>query len=92
MQFKYRVIGTVICSFILRGLHFKVGSNIDLNITESEYVFVTNRCKCKNIISLGESVKHSIPQLTDNNDKGETNEQLPKPVKKRAKTKNNSNI
>lgn len=92
MEFKYRVIGKVNNSFILRGLHFAIGSNIDFVIYESEFEFIKAHCQCKNITHLGEKAENSILELTDNNDKGETNEQLPKPVRKRAKTKNNSNI
>lgn len=50
MQYRYRVLGKVEKSFILRGAYFAIGSEIDFYILESELSFVKERCKIENIV------------------------------------------
>lgn len=49
MNYRYRVEGVAEKAFILRGLHFRVGSKIDTAILESELAFVKARCKLKKV-------------------------------------------
>lgn len=52
MELKYRVLGKVNNAFILRGLHFASGFNIDVSVTEEELSFVKERCNIKEIKDL----------------------------------------
>lgn len=52
MNYKYRVKGVVEKPFILRGVHFCIGSKIDLHIVESELNFIKERCKLTQVIDL----------------------------------------
>ena len=57
MQYRYRVLGKVEQSFILRGAYFAIGSDIDFYIQESELPFVKERCKIDNIVDLQEKTE-----------------------------------
>lgn len=57
MQYRYRVLGKVEQSFILRGAYFAIGSEIDFYILESELSFVKERCKLTNIEDLLQTTK-----------------------------------
>lgn len=69
MQYRYRVIGKVEHSFILRGAYFKIGSEIDFYITESEIDFVKERCKLETIEDLQKSTNagNSISNVAKTN-------------------------
>lgn len=45
MNYRYRVKGVAEKAFILRGLHFRLGSKVDIAILESELAFIKERCK-----------------------------------------------
>ena len=45
MDYRYRVKGCAEKAFILRGMHFRVGGEIDTAILESELAFVKERCR-----------------------------------------------
>ena len=57
MQHRYRVLGKVEQSFILRGAYFAIGSKIDFYVLESELSFVKERCKIDNIVDLQENTE-----------------------------------
>lgn len=71
MQYRYRVLGKVEQSFILRGAYFAIGSEIDFHITESELSFVKERCKLTNIEDLVETTKpkNSMSNVANTNAK-----------------------
>lgn len=50
MKFKYRFKGKVNSQFVLRGMLFKTGSNIDFCISENELEFVKKYCTVIDII------------------------------------------
>lgn len=52
MELKYRVLGKVNNSFILRGLHFASGRTIDFSVTEKELPFVKERCEIEEVNEL----------------------------------------
>ena len=52
MIFKYRVIGRVRESFVLRGMLFKASDFFDFCVADSELDFVKSNCEVKQIISL----------------------------------------
>lgn len=65
MQHRYRVLGKVEQSFILRGAYFAIGSKIDFYVLESELSFVKERCKIDNIVDLQENTetKNSVSNV-----------------------------
>ena len=74
MAFKYRVKGKVEQAFIIRGLHFDVGSDIDFYITEKELEFVKERCKIAELIDNTKPIDNPKPMLEEpieNEPKGE---------------------
>lgn len=52
MGFRYRIRGKVESPFILRGIHFTIGSDIDLIIYKHELCFVKERCQINELIDL----------------------------------------
>ena len=44
MKYRYRVRGNVEKAFILRGAHFRIGSEIFTFITEEELAFIKDNC------------------------------------------------
>ena len=52
MELQYRVLGKVNNAFILRGLHFASGFNIDFSVTADELPFVKERCEIKEVREL----------------------------------------
>lgn len=75
MAFKYRVKGKVEKAFIVRGLHFDVGSEIDFYITEKELEFVKERCQIVELIDNTKPIDNPKPMLEEskieNEPKGE---------------------
>ena len=61
MQYRYRVLGKVEQSFILRGAIFAIGSKMDFYITESELSFVKERCKIDSIVDLQKPTETENP-------------------------------
>lgn len=56
MEYRYRVKGIVEKAFILRGAHFRVGSDIHTYIKESELDFVKSHCNLVDVVDT------SLPQ------------------------------
>ena len=74
MAFKYRVKGKVERAFIIRGLHFDVGSEIDFYVTEKELEFVKERCQIAELIDSTKPIDNPTPMLEEpieNKPKGE---------------------
>lgn len=73
MQYRYRVLGKVEHSFILRGAYFAIGSKIDFYILESELSFVKERCKINNIVDFQKTTKteNSVSNAENNGDKSQ---------------------
>ena len=63
MEYRYRVNGIVEKAFILRGAHFRVGSDIDTYITESELSFVQERCQLSEVVDTSVP-KDPVPKTT----------------------------
>lgn len=61
MNYKYSVKGVVEKSFILRGLFFRIGSSIDLCITEKELDFVVPRCNNLKVTDLEKATETPKP-------------------------------
>lgn len=80
MDYRYRVKGAVEKAFILRGMHFRIGTDINAVITESELDFVKERCALADICDLSLPVE-PIPSNSSKPKKGVSNEQ---PKSKRA--------
>lgn len=77
MQYRYRVIGKVKQSFILRGAYFGINDTIDFYITENELEFVKERCELDIVEDL-QKAENSISNVAKSNG-GE------KPVKRQYK-------
>lgn len=92
MTFRYRIIGTVKMPFILRGLFYKIGVNINSLLTEKELDFVKDRCQISQIIDLDkqEQIDNSIPKTFQ--EASEVKNELPKQTKRTTKTTNKKNI
>ena len=52
MNYRYRVKGSAEKAFILRGMHFRVGVDIETVILESELAFVKERCRLDKVEDL----------------------------------------
>ena len=63
MELKYRVKGRVNSPFILRGLHFAVGSDMDFCICEKELEFVKERINVSQLIDLKRPIETPNPVL-----------------------------
>ena len=62
MKFKYRVKGKVNSQFVVRGLLFRVGSDIDFCVSKNELEFVKQNCKISEIIDIEPKTTIEIPQ------------------------------
>ena len=84
MDYRYRVKGCAEKAFILRGMHFRVGGEINTVILESELAFVKERCKLEevkdltapsqpiptNSMTMPKGVKNELPKSTSGANKG----------------------
>ena len=93
MDYRYRVKGVVEKAFILRGMHFRIGGEIDSIVLESELPFIKERCNLSEIIDKNEQADNSqsIPTNPKNRKKGENNE-LPKSASARNKGANKEKV
>lgn len=67
MELKYIVKGIVKNSFIIRGLHFPIGSDIELRVSENELNFIKERCEYNfNIKTINENDKISLNDIQKN--------------------------
>ena len=79
MKYKYRVKGLIQKSFILRGIHFRVGENMDFYIYENQLEFIKERVKIEDLIDVDEKLQHTPePVLVEENTQTESK---PKGVK-----------
>ena len=62
MGLRYRVFGKINNSFILRGLHFESGREIDFVVSESELAFVKERCDITEVKELKPNVNTKTPK------------------------------
>lgn len=74
MNYRYKVKGRAKKAFILRGMHFRVGSPIDNQILDSELEFVKERCELEKVEDLTITQK-PIPTNSQTTPKGVKNEQ-----------------
>ena len=63
MELQYRVLGKVNNAFILRGLHFASGFNIDFSVTADELPFVKERCEIKEVREMKPQVDTQSPAI-----------------------------
>ena len=77
MNYRYRVEGRVEKAFILRGMHFRIGGNIETVISESELPFIKERCELNKVEDL---TAPSQPISNDSATKKEVKNELPKPT------------
>ena len=61
MDYRYRVKGRAEKAFILRGMHFCIGGDIETVILESELAFVKERCRLDKVEDLQEKTVPSKP-------------------------------
>ena len=93
MNYRYRVEGCVEKAFILRGMHFRVGGDIDTLILESELSFVKERCRLDKFedIQAKTAPSQPIPRNSQTMPKGVKNE-LPKQTSRANKSTNTSKV
>lgn len=89
MNYRYRVKGSAEKAFILRGMHFRVGGEIDTDILESELAFVKDHCALTDIVDrqAKSAPSQPIPTNSPTTTKGVKNE-LPKSTSRTNKSAN----
>jgi hypothetical protein len=90
MNYRYRVKGVADKAFILRGMHFRIGGEINIVILESELAFVKERCALENIEDLS-TLSQPIPNNSNTTPKGVKNE-LPKSTSRTNKSKSKATV
>lgn len=90
MDYRYKVKGCVESAFILRGMHFRVGVEINTLILESELAFVKEHCKLYEVNDFASTSK-PIPNNLKISPKGVKNE-LPKSTSGGNKVKNKATV
>ena len=90
MNYRYRVKGVADKAFILRGMHFRIGGEINFVILESELAFVKERCTLENIEDLS-TLSQPIPNNLTTTPKGVKNE-LPKSTSRTNKSKSKATV
>ena len=93
MNYRYRVKGSAEKAFILRGMYFRVGGEIDTDILESELAFVKERCALTEVVDreLKTSPSQPIPTNSPTTPKGVKNE-LSKSASGANKAKSKSTV
>lgn len=93
MNYRYRVKGSAEKAFILRGMHFRVGGEIDTDILENELAFVKERCALTEVVDRQAKTVPSqpIPNNSPTTTKGVKNE-LPKSTSRANKSANTSKV
>ena len=89
MNYRYRVNGRADKAFILRGMLFRVGSEVNTVITESELEFVKSHCTINSVCEVKPACE-PIPVNSENSTKGEENGQ--KPTSRTRKSKHISQV
>ena len=90
MNYRYRVKVVADKAFILRGMHFRIGGEINTVILESELAFVKERYTTKNIEDLS-TLSQPIPNNSNTTPKGVKNE-LPKSTSRTNKSKSKATV
>ena len=93
MNYRYKVKGYAEKAFILRGMHFRVGGDIETVILESELAFVKERCKLDKVEDLQcHSVSSQpVPVKSQIKPKGAKNEPL-QSASRTSKVKNKATV
>ena len=93
MNYRYRVKGCAEKAFIIRGMHFRVGGDIDIMILESELAFVKERCRLDKVDDMQAKTAPSrpIPNNSSTTPKGVKNE-LPKSTSGANKGSNKAKV
>lgn len=93
MDYRYRVKGCTEKAFILRGMYFRVGGDIDIDILESELAFVKERCALTEVVDrqVKTAPSQPIPTNSATTPKGVKNE-LPKSTSRTNKSANTSEV
>ncbi len=78
-MFRYSIKGKVTQAFILRGLLYSTGKDIDTYINESEVELIKTHCKIAKLTDL-QATANSTPKAIPNNSKskGVESDELPK--------------
>lgn len=89
MNYRYRVKGRTEKAFILRGMHFRIGKEVNDYITDKELHFVKEHCLLTEIVDLQaqKTASQPIPTNSTNTVKGVSNELLTKPTSRANKGK-----
>lgn len=76
MNFRYRVKGRVEKSFILRGILFRIGAEVDNYITEQELRFVQEHCVLTEVVDTQSQANTTkpIPKSSTNTEGGTKND------------------
>ena len=76
MDYRYKVKGCAEKAFILRGMHFRIGGEIETVILESELSFLKERCRLDKVEDLQSKNAPSqpIPTNSPTTPKGVKNE------------------
>ena len=69
MNYRYRVKGVAEKAFILRGMNFRIGGDINTIIMETELAFVKTHCRLETIDDLQKLATTSQPIPTNSNTK-----------------------
>jgi hypothetical protein len=93
MNYRYKVEGIAEKAFILRGMYFRIGAVVNIEILESEFTFVKERCRLEKIEDVNAKTKCSqpIPNNSSTTPKGVKNE-LPKSTSRGNKGTNTSKV
>ena len=89
MDYRYRVNGRAEKAFILRGMYFRIGSDISTVITETELEFVKSHCTINSVCEINPTCE-SIPANPSSATKGDENEQ--KPTSRTRKSKHTAQV
>lgn len=93
MNYRYRVKGCAEKAFILRGMHFRVGGDIETDILESELPFIKEYCALTEVVDrqVKTAPSQPIPNSSPTTQKGVKNE-LPKSTSRANKSANTAKV
>ena len=93
MNYRYRVKGCAEKAFILRGMHFRVGGDINTEILESELPFIKEHCALTEVVDrqVKTAPSQPIPTNSPTIPKGVKNE-LPKSTSGASKGTNKAKV
>ena len=88
MKIKYLVKGKVLDNFILRGIIFRVGDNLNLAIYEKELQFIKTHCEINSITDYEVKETETLNKVLENKNNGGIKNELPKTRNRKYKGKN----